>query len=156
MDMSFTLRDVNDERQDEIVTGSVRVEKDNLGLLIRVAGYGDHCSADGEGCPIILERHQGTLRLVIWGDINAEDPTHIINLEHAREDARLLTPDGELTVGQMRKYVERKGVCCPHCGSDQLRAGPYDTQDDAVFRAVRCETCEKEWTDELSLTSITE
>lgn len=57
-------------------------------LLIRPEGYGDLVSDDGKGYPVALEMVDGKLRLVIWGDINNEDPTHVIDLEGAREDAR--------------------------------------------------------------------
>jgi hypothetical protein len=36
----------------------------------------------------LLESVNGHLRVIIWADINAEDPTHIIDLEGARETAR--------------------------------------------------------------------
>lgn len=71
------------------VQGSISLpEKDFSQLLIRFKGYGDCCSAEGHGVPIILERYEGKLRLIVWADINKEDPTHIIDLEEAREDNR--------------------------------------------------------------------
>lgn len=57
-------------------------------VYIRPDGYGDACSHDGEGSPVMLEVWEGELRVVIWGDINKEDPTHIISLEGAREEKR--------------------------------------------------------------------
>lgn len=58
-------------------------------LEIRPLGYGDCTSKDNCGCPIVLEIWEGQLRLVVWADINSEDPTHIIDLENARESKRL-------------------------------------------------------------------
>jgi hypothetical protein len=61
---------------------------DDRDISIRVEGYSDACSLDGCGTPILIERWEGELRVVIWGDINQEDPTHIISLEGARESKR--------------------------------------------------------------------
>ena len=55
---------------------------------VQVEGYGDCCSADGQGTPVVIERYEGQLRVVIWADINQEDATHVIVLENAREDKR--------------------------------------------------------------------
>ncbi len=57
-------------------------------LWIQPEGYGDKCSADGYGCPIGLEIWQGRLRLIVYGDINEEEP-RIIDLENARETCRI-------------------------------------------------------------------
>ena len=85
--MDFKLRDCDDDCS-EVVDGKVTIEKGNIGLLIKVRGYGDHDSQDGHGCPIILERLNGRLRLVVYNDINDEEP-QIIDLEGARESERL-------------------------------------------------------------------
>ena len=50
-------------------------------------GYGDKYSAEGHGCPVGLEIWQGRLRLIVFDDINEEDP-QIFDLENARETAR--------------------------------------------------------------------
>jgi hypothetical protein len=57
-------------------------------LWIQPEGYGDKCSADGHGCPIGLEIWQGRLRLIVYDDINVEEP-QIIDLENARETCRI-------------------------------------------------------------------
>jgi|694.fasta_scaffold139348_2 hypothetical protein len=59
------------------------------GIELKPQGYGDYCSVIGNGCPVLLEVCQGRLRLVVWADINQEEPTHYIDLEGAREDKRL-------------------------------------------------------------------
>lgn len=68
----------------------LRVQKspgDNL-LMVGADGYGEKTALDGDGFPIVIEFHEGKFRLLVWADINQEDPTHIISLEGAREDAR--------------------------------------------------------------------
>jgi len=56
-------------------------------IWIQPKGYGEKCAMDDEGWPIGIEIWQGKLRLVIFDDINREDP-QIIDLEKAREAAR--------------------------------------------------------------------
>ena len=56
-------------------------------IWIGAKGYGEKCAADGEGSPIGIEIWQGRLRLIVFADINSEDP-QIIDLENAKETAR--------------------------------------------------------------------
>lgn len=72
----------------------VEVKFENLAdgsIALMIPGYGTSDMQDGYGSPIILELWEGRLRLCVWNDINAEDPT-IIDLEGARENTR--TPEG--------------------------------------------------------------
>ena len=73
-------------------TGSltVRVTADASTISIYPEGYGDFGSADGHGCPIFLELYEGRLRLIVFSDINEQDPA-IIDLDGAREDRRIET-----------------------------------------------------------------
>lgn len=54
-------------------------------LAINIEGYGDAGSNNGEGFPIVLDLFDNKLRVVVWADINKEDPTHKIDLEGAKE-----------------------------------------------------------------------
>ncbi len=73
-------------------TGSlnVRVAADSSTISIFPEGYGDFGSADGHGCPVFLELYEGRLRLIVFADINEQDPT-IIELDGAREERRIET-----------------------------------------------------------------
>jgi hypothetical protein len=62
-----------------------KIEAENGKIYISPNGYGDASSEDGHGCPIIIEHWNNELRVVVWADINQEDPTHIISLENAKE-----------------------------------------------------------------------
>ena len=57
-------------------------------LWIRPQGYGEKCIEDGQGSPVGMEIWEGRLRLVIFDNINSEEP-RIIDLENAKETARL-------------------------------------------------------------------
>ena len=56
-------------------------------IWIQPEGYGEKCAENGEGWPIGLEIWQGRLRLIVFDDINREDP-RIIDLEKAKESCR--------------------------------------------------------------------
>jgi len=57
-------------------------------IWIQPEGYGEKCAENGQGSPIGIEIWQGRLRLIIFADINKEDP-QIIDLENAKECRRL-------------------------------------------------------------------
>ena len=58
-------------------------------LGIAVEGHGDFYSENGHGIPIVVEQYHGEVRVLVWSDINKEDPTHIISLEKAKESNRV-------------------------------------------------------------------
>lgn len=74
----------------------VRVVANGSALSIFPQGYGDFASVEGHGCPVFLELHRGRLRIVVSADIEQEDPTHVIDLEGARESRQI--ENGHLTV----------------------------------------------------------
>ncbi len=72
---------------------TVTIERDNLALCILPEGMNVWgVPADNPSGPILLERHRGTVRLLVWADINQEEPTHVIDLSGAKETARLTPP----------------------------------------------------------------
>ncbi len=66
----------------------ITIRTSHYGVEIGAVGYGDKVTQPGYGIPVLLELHEGELRVVIWSDINQEDPTHIISLANARESKR--------------------------------------------------------------------
>lgn len=77
----------NGEGQTGAIEGEIVVNCN--GISIRLAGYGDCSSKKGYGEPIFIEHYEGKLWVRAWADINQEDPTHSIDMEGAREDARV-------------------------------------------------------------------
>lgn len=61
---------------------------DEMGIYIRPHGTSDCFSAKDEGAPIMIEVSDGEPRILVWEDINQEDPTHKISLEKAKEKWR--------------------------------------------------------------------
>jgi len=80
-----TIYDVYDEDK----AHAVNVEVTSSGISISVEGYGDSCSNDGSGFPILIEVCEGDLRVVLWDDINKHDPGHVISLAGAKESKRV-------------------------------------------------------------------
>ena len=79
----------HDERKGDRGLQRVAFHAGPNGIDISPEGYGDMTSEDGMGCPVYLEVHpEDGLRLLVWADINQENPTHIIPLEGAKESAR--------------------------------------------------------------------
>ena len=69
----------------------VTIVAGETGIEIKAEGYGDSSSDVGFGAPIFIEWYDGKLRVHLFGDINREDPTHSVDLEGARESARIET-----------------------------------------------------------------
>lgn len=65
----------------------VFVDADSRWMWIRPEGYGEATAQDGHGFPIGLEYYNGRLRLLVYSDINEQDP-QIIDMEDARESNR--------------------------------------------------------------------
>lgn len=75
-----------DPETQKIQTGWIKVEPTHL--AIHLAGYGEKTATDDQGCPIVVEKNDGCLRVLVWADINREDPTTVCNLQNARLDCR--------------------------------------------------------------------
>ncbi len=79
--IKFTFQNYEKTEQ---VSGTIRVGDDGIGIF--VDGYGEKTS--NEGAIISIEKYEGKLTVLIWDDIEQEDP-QIINLEGASESLRL-------------------------------------------------------------------
>jgi hypothetical protein len=64
------------------------VELTSGSLWFGADGYGDFSSQEGCGHPVMIEQYEGQLWVVVWGDINSEEPTARIPLVGARETER--------------------------------------------------------------------
>ena len=84
-----TILDIKlaDADPESLGTLPIRIEASDFCLAIQPAGFGDMSSQDGEGCPIFLELYQGKLRVIVFADINSEEP-QIIDLSGAKENCR--------------------------------------------------------------------
>lgn len=80
--MKMTLKDLFRDNELEVT-----IKQEKFGINITPKGYGDYSANDGEGMPIFIEIVDGELRLVVWNDINKQDPL-IISLEGAKESNR--------------------------------------------------------------------
>lgn len=83
-EFSFEFNEYEDPTKK--VSGKIRIGDD--GLAVYIDGYGECTSNPGESSIVILEKHQGQLRLLAWDDIQQHDPT-VVELEGASESRRL-------------------------------------------------------------------
>ena len=72
-------------------TTEVKIQWTSRGIEIQPAGTGTSDVINGP--PIFIERHKGHVRVVIWSDIENEEPTHIVSLDGARENIRGQGPE---------------------------------------------------------------
>ena len=66
----------------------IRIEVSEQGIFIGAEGYGEQSANAKFATPIMVEYNQGELRVIVWANINKEDPTSIINMMGARESNR--------------------------------------------------------------------
>jgi hypothetical protein len=76
---NFTLKSVEPQGSGRIKVRIVR-EADKLALTLHPEGHG---TLDGDFAPVVIELKDKMVRLIVWADINQEDPTHIIQLDGA-------------------------------------------------------------------------
>ena len=57
------------------------------GIEIKIEGYGEKCAQDGFGSPVFVDFYKGEINVLVWDDINEEEPKKI-SLEGAREKLR--------------------------------------------------------------------
>ena len=65
------------------------IEHGDYSIFIRPDGHGDCGTLAGHGWPVVIEYYKGDVRVIVWADINQEDPTHVISLASAKESNRL-------------------------------------------------------------------
>ena len=88
--LTTILNDAGSEHSERL---RVRVVANDFAISIFPEGFGDFGSAPGHGCPVFLEIYRGRLRLIVFPDINNQEPT-IIDLDAAREDQHVPCDEG--------------------------------------------------------------
>ena len=67
--------------------GNIFPQTEDTYLDLVIEGFGTKAMPSGTSAPIYLEIQNGVPKLYVWADINEEDPTHIIDLSGAKEEA---------------------------------------------------------------------
>ncbi|RQR65558.1 hypothetical protein DIE18_03675 [Burkholderia sp. Bp9125] len=59
-----------------------------------------------------------------------------------------------VTAGVMTdaQYVDRRGLCCPSCGSGDISGNGLEADETGAWQDVHCKHCGAEWKDSFSLT----
>ncbi|WP_415912216.1 hypothetical protein [Neptuniibacter sp. QD37_11] len=84
----FIINDGAGSEGGEPVYGNAVMEQSG-GLSLCFEGYTDHSSEDDCGFPVFVEVYDGQLQLRAYADVNCDDPTHVISLEGASNQARV-------------------------------------------------------------------
>lgn len=61
-----------------------------------------------------------------------------------------------ITKEQKQKYLQSRGVRCPFCESDQIEGDHIDVCAAGAYQPIYCLVCDRSWTDEYTLTDISE
>ena len=64
-------------------------------IMLDFDGYGDFSSSEGSGRAVLVENYQGGIRLIVFADINNQEPTNIIELQRALESIRQESQSGK-------------------------------------------------------------
>jgi len=60
------------------------------------------------------------------------------------------------TESEAKEYVENGGRKCPKCNGEEIEGDSIEVNDNKVYQSIWCRICNAEWTDEYTLTGITE
>tara|TARA_R100001594_G_scaffold74010_2_gene108581 strand:+ start:2977 stop:3249 length:273 start_codon:yes stop_codon:yes gene_type:complete len=78
------LDDVDNPDRDPV---KVKIIRGSYGILMKMDGFSDRYSED-DGDVVLIENREGVPHVIIWGDINSEDPTQVISLAGANKNRR--------------------------------------------------------------------
>lgn len=102
--------------------GKIEIVDGGSGIFLTFDGYGTKCS-DGHGPQVSIEYFHGKVQVLIWGDINKEDMTQVVDLEGAREESRHVAPS-QARIHPSPEAVDSVPVGyrgpdgrCVHCGA---------------------------------------
>jgi transcription elongation factor Elf1 len=59
-----------------------------------------------------------------------------------------------MKVKQAKKYLERRGLACPFCGSGDIEGGSMDFEAGEIAQRISCHKCDERWTDVYKLVAV--
>ncbi len=77
----FTIFDPNGSTSS--IAGKITITP--MGVFLSFDYHGEKTAAEGHGQPVMVEFHEGQVKVRVWSDINQEDATHVVSLDKARE-----------------------------------------------------------------------
>jgi len=63
-------------------------------------------------------------------------------------------PEEEWVEERKRRYLDKKGSCCPFCESDAIEGGSFQADGDTVWQSVNCIECDATWDDVYHLKEV--
>ena len=61
-----------------------------------------------------------------------------------------------LTEEARQQYLEKKGVACPFCSSNEIEGGFVEIDAGSAYQPICCLRCEKRWNDVYALQDVEE
>jgi hypothetical protein len=55
---------------------------------------------------------------------------------------------------QAKKYLEKRGLACPFCGSRDIEGGSMDFDSGEIAQRISCHECNERWTDVYKLVAV--
>jgi hypothetical protein len=104
--LNFSLLDVSDDASATTpeIKGTIRHGEQFLEIMVE--GYGEKTAVVGAGAVCLFEYRDKKLRLLVFNDINKEEPVYI-DLEGAREEMRDLEDNPDLPIKQFQVVVSK-------------------------------------------------
>jgi len=62
----------------------------------------------------------------------------------------------QVTEKQIEKYIEKRGVHCPKCESQNIEGDSFDVDENGANQQMACIDCDFEWFDIYKLVGIEE
>lgn len=56
----------------------------------------------------------------------------------------------------LKEYLDNNANLCPYCDSDEISGEEGEFESTVGYRNVSCRDCGRSWTEEFSLTGVTE
>lgn len=91
--------------------GEMTIRVSDECILVEIPGYSTYDAASGVDLPVIdIDLAESGPQILVWGDINVQDPTHRVRIEDtAKHEARL--PDSEWDViGVLNDYARKRSA----------------------------------------------
>ena len=101
---------------------NVCIEECNGELLIRPQGYGAYGAKPGHGTPIVLGVVEGRLELVCYDNSDVESPSHIIDMELARDNVKICCICGNFCDAVTAHIHQGQFIGDECCWDERLRA----------------------------------
>ena len=111
IEQKFDLEHIECSHEYPVATTETKVEIHPTSIIVGFKGFGCGGMETGYGGQILIEIKEGIPRVIVFGNINSEEPTQIIDLTGAKESKRCEHTD-------VRRAHLTDGGVCRSCGKE--------------------------------------